>query len=101
MTGRARDSSDSAQLVRPGLASVCQPGGVESLHRCLTVWRDLSDTEMGIESRLQALDRMAQAFTFFPLSNGRKFERLRGFELQLHLPRVSEPQVRSWFGGVK
>ena len=56
---------------------------------------------MGIESRLQALDRMAQAFTFFPLSNGRKFERLRGFELQLHLPRVSEPQVRSWFGGVK
>ena len=38
---------------------------------------------------------------FFFLSNGRKFERLREFELQLHLPRVSESQVRSWFGGVK
>ena len=38
---------------------------------------------------------------FFLQSHGRKFERLRNFESQLHLPRIFESQVRNWFGGVK
>lgn len=99
MTERARVSVDNAQLVRPG--SVSQPGGVESLHECLSVWRELSDTEIDSKSRLQALDRMAQAFMNFFQVHGGNFECLQDFESHLHLPRVHVSQVRSWFGVVK
>ena len=65
------------------------------------VWGELSDTDIDSESRMQALDDMAQAFVNFFQLRGRKFERMQEFKFRSQLPSVSEFQLRSWFGVAK
>lgn len=43
-------------------SSVSPPGGVEGLHRCLTVWEELSRDDSDSEYQLRAVARMEQAF---------------------------------------
>lgn len=84
----------NSQLIRLGLASGFQTGGRERLHRCSTVWGELSGTAIVSESQLQGLDRKAQAFMAFLLVRGREFDHVQNFESQLQLPSVSESQGR-------
>ena len=86
----------ASQRGYPGLAPGSQPGGVESLHRSLGVWTELSDTsaEIDSESRLKTLDRMAQAFMASLQINGGRLEHLQDFELRLSLPRADASQIR-------
>ena len=80
----------NSQLIRLGLASGFQTGGRERLHRCSTVWGELSGTAIVSEG----LDRKAQAFMAFLLVRGREFDHVQNFESQLQLPSVSESQGR-------
>lgn len=86
---------------RLGLASVSRPGGVDSLHRCITVWGEWSDTESDNKPKLQMSGRMDQSVVVFFQDCGRTFERMQEFGSLLQMPSASESQIRSWLGVAK